>query len=133
MACLLLVPVFIDEAIFPTYGEGVGHGRVGRQRALGDHTGAVHPVGADLIDTVEVNTGRLVAKLVGQVDDDGITNVGLDLGARPLSVDTNDRPRDVLSTVGVDPGSLPVVGDRSSQGNVGKSQCEQRSNHDGRS
>lgn len=115
-----------------TYSERVGHGHIRRQRALSNHAGAVHPVGTDLVDAVKVNTGGLVAKLVGEVDNDGVSHGGLDLGARPLAIDTNDGPRNI-ERGSVDPSGLPVVGHSRGKGRIGPSQGEERPQHNGHS
>ena len=61
----------------------------GRNAALGDSNGAVHSVGALLEKTMPMKTGRLVAQLVVDVDNDRVTNIGLERRTWPLPIDTD--------------------------------------------
>ena len=64
-----------------------------------------------LIDSVPMKTGRLIAKVVVDVDDEVVSQVDVYLRTRPLAIDPNDRPGKGPIRVPVDPVDAPVVCD----------------------
>lgn len=84
--------------------------RVGWHGALSECTRPVHLSSVDLVQSMEVKSGGLVAQLVDQVDNDRVTHRALNLGAGPLSVDTDDGPAETVRCCG-NPGDIPVVSD----------------------
>lgn len=104
-----------------TNRELVCHGHVWRQRALRRHAGPIHEVGADLADTVEMNSCGLIPQMVGELHDDGVAHGGLDLWAWPLAIYANDWPHKTVRG-SIHPSSCPVVRHR---GSIGKCWQEQ--------
>ncbi len=58
-----------------------------------------------------MKTGRLVAKVVVDVDDEEVSKVNVYLRTGPLAIDANDRPGESIVRVPVDPVNAPIVGD----------------------
>lgn len=75
--------------------------------------GAVHVVGAIHEQAVEMQRGRLVTKLVVDVNDNSVAEVHIDCWDRPLAVDTNDRAFKGTIRVGSNPANVEVVCDSS--------------------
>lgn len=71
------------------YQEIVSDRRSGRDWALRDATWPVHFTVVDLVDTMEMQTRGLVAEQVVQLDNDGISNIGINGRAGPLAVDAD--------------------------------------------
>lgn len=61
------------------------------------------------MDTMEMDTGGLVAQVVLDVDNNGVANIGPDRGAGPLVVHTNDGAREAIRSC-PNPVDRPVVG-----------------------
>jgi hypothetical protein len=92
------------------YQEFVRRGCPRDDGALVDHTGAVHVVGVDLIDAVEVKASCLVAQGVLHVDYDRISHRRLDRRTRPLPIDADDWSLEAIRR-SINPSHLEVVGD----------------------
>lgn len=71
---------------------------------------------AVLVNAVKMQRSRLVTKLVVDVDDDAIADIGLDLRNGPLVVDANDGTRERSVWIGRDPSDVEVVVDGSCAG-----------------
>lgn len=94
-----------------SYGKVVFEGVTGRNLALRHTDRAVHVRGAVHEETVKVQRGGLVAKLVVDIDDNAIANIGLDARNGPLVVDANDGTRKGSVWVGRDPSDVEVIVD----------------------
>lgn len=81
-----------------------------RQRALGDSAGAIHDTSGILVEAMPVDTSGLVAQTIVHVYDQAITDVHVNLRARPLAIDTDDGSLESIGG-GVDPGHVPVQED----------------------
>lgn len=89
---------------------GVGHGVVGRQRALGDGADTIGLVGVVLANAVEVNAGTVVggSQGVGDVNGDSVTPVSEQGGTGDRAVDGHGRAGDTIGRDG-DVGELEPV------------------------
>lgn len=94
-----------------SYGKVVFEGVTGRDLTLRHTDRAVHVCGAVHEEAVEMQRGRLVAKLVVDIDDDAIANIGLNARNGPLVVDANDGTRKGSVWVGRDPSDVEVIVD----------------------
>lgn len=66
---------------------------------------------AVLVNAVKMQRSRLVTKLVVEVDDNAIADIGLDARNGPLVVDANDGTRERSVWIGRDPSYVEVVVD----------------------
>ena len=58
---------------------------------------------------MEMNRGRLVAKLVDDIDNHSVPNSRLDQGQGPLSIDSNDRSRVEAIRIANDPTNSEII------------------------
>lgn len=93
----------------------VGLGITGSNRALADRGDTIHLVGVVLTNTVPVNSRSVVGHVVGDMDNDSVTPVCNDGGARNGAVDGEDNTlpsirggSDVLDIEPVFPGYTSV-------------------------
>jgi hypothetical protein len=86
-------------------------GHIRDNRALRHAGGTVHERRVGLGDTVKMKPRGLIPKLVGQVDDDCVSDVGLNERTWPLIIDADDWAAEAVRA-GPDPGDVLVVGDR---------------------
>lgn len=114
-----------EQECLRSYSEVVFEGVAWRNFALRHAHRAVHVRGAVHEEAVKVQRGRLVAKLVVDIDDNAIANVCLNARNGPLVVDANDGTRERSVWVGRDPSDVEVIVD---SGRTGEAQrgSEQR-------
>jgi hypothetical protein len=67
-----------------------------RDGALSHHADPVHVVGTSLVHAMPMDAGRLVAKVVVDVDDEGVTDVDHDHRRGPLLVDGDDGAKETI-------------------------------------
>lgn len=79
----------------------------------------IHVRRAVLVNAVKMQRRRLVTKLVVEVDDDTIADIGLNARNGPLVIDANDGTRERCVWIGSDPSDVEVVVD---SGCAGKAQ-----------
>lgn len=94
-----------------THLELIDDGVARRHRALVGKTRAVHVVGIYLVDAVEVEARRLIAKHVVHPDPDRVPLGGADFGTWPFVVYADDGAEEPVRG-GIDPGDIPVVLDQ---------------------
>ena len=73
---------------------------------MGHRAGTIHDTGVILMETVPVNTRRLVTQSIVYVHNNPVTKFDIHLRAGPLVVDTNDGPM-ISIRRGIDPGNVP--------------------------
>lgn len=72
--------------------------------------------------------GRLVAELVGDMDDDLVADGGADNGRRPVAVDADDGAHLQSIWAVLDPGDVEVIGDGGGGG--GRGYCQEEKNYE---
>lgn len=98
------------------YGEVVRKRISWRNLALRHAHRTIHMCRTVLINAVKMQRSRLVTKLVVDVDDDTIADIGLDPRNGPLVIDANDGTRERSVWIGRDPSDVEVVVDGGSAG-----------------
>ena len=91
------------------YGEVVSKGRARRDRTLRALCNAVHVTCTVLIQSMEMDGGRLISKTILHVDDESVANINFDAWNWPLPIDANNRSRMLAIWVPCDPADIKVV------------------------
>lgn len=105
---LMTVRRGLQEMVEAAYLEFVNERSSDGDRALGNANRSIHMGSAIMIQTVEMQTRRLVAQVVLDVDDKLIPNSRSDLGYRPLPVDADSWAREAIRLSG-HPSNVEVI------------------------